>query len=176
MTIREQAKSQGLKRYDMPKPCKRGHLGQRYTSTGICCECDLLAQKARRDKDPETNRRRVKRWQKKNPDKHNAKSRRWYAENTEQHSETVSDWQKRNPDKKRAIDAAYRARRLQALPPWADLKAIEAFYSKCPEGHEVDHIYPLKHELISGLHVLENLQYLTISENRQKSNHWPYPN
>ncbi len=29
----------GNKRYLMTKPCKRGHLGERYASCGLCCQC-----------------------------------------------------------------------------------------------------------------------------------------
>lgn len=36
--------------------------------------------------------------------------------------------------------------------------------------HHVDHIHPLVHPLICGLHVPANLQVITGSENVQKSN------
>jgi hypothetical protein len=55
-------------------------------------------------------------------------------------------------------------------PSWADTLAIADFYSNCPKGYEVDHIIPLRGELVSGLNVINNLQYLTITENRKKSN------
>ena len=42
---------------------------------------------------------------------------------------------------------------------------IKYIYENCPAGHEVDHIMPLSR---GGLHTPENLQYLTIRENRQK--------
>jgi len=59
------------------------------------------------------------------------------------------------------------------LPKWADLVAIEEFYKNCPEGMSVDHIYPLQGELCCGLHVLENLQYLSIKDNSSKNNRMP---
>lgn len=57
-------------------------------------------------------------------------------------------------------------------PLWVDLEAILAIYAACPEGHEVDHIAPLKDIIdgrpVSGLHVPWNLQYLTTEANRKK--------
>lgn len=62
------------------------------------------------------------------------------------------------------------ASKLKRTPEWADMKKIEDIYHKCPKGYEVDHIFPLQGKLVSGLHVPENLQYLTKEENRKKSN------
>lgn len=70
----------------------------------------------------------------------------------------------------RASSSAYKAAKLERIPKWADLNIIEDFYSKCPEGYEIDHIIPLQGINVSGLHVIDNLQYLTISDNREKSN------
>jgi HNH endonuclease len=69
--------------------------------------------------------------------------------------------------KKREISYRYLERRKKQTPPDANLQAIKQFYENCPEGHEVDHIIPISK---GGLHTLENLQYLTIRENRKKSN------
>ena len=71
---------------------------------------------------------------------------------------------------KSAIARIMHTKRKYRLPKWADLKAIREFYMKKPKGYEVDHIIPLSGKLVSGLHVLENLQYLTIAENRSKNN------
>jgi len=64
-------------------------------------------------------------------------------------------------------NARYRARKKNQTPEDADINSMQEFYENCPDGYEVDHIIPLSK---GGLHTLENLQYLTISENRKKSN------
>lgn len=58
----------------------------------------------------------------------------------------------------------------ERTPGWANLEVIEHIYKNCPKGYHVDHIIPLRGDLVSGLHVPENLQYLTAKENTQKSN------
>jgi hypothetical protein len=64
----------------------------------------------------------------------------------------------------------YRAAQLQRTPSWANLASIKKIYSNCPKGKHVDHIIPLQGELVCGLHVENNLQYLTAKENCSKGN------
>jgi uncharacterized protein YjcR len=64
-------------------------------------------------------------------------------------------------------NARYRARLKNQVVEGEDLSLIKEFYKNCPPGYEVDHIIPLSK---GGLHTLSNLQYLTITENRRKSN------
>lgn len=79
-------------------------------------------------------------------------------------------WAKDNPGKANAKVAKRRSKKLQATPEWSDLQAIQAFYEACPEGFHVDHIVPLQGKLVSGLHVPNNLQYLTATDNLSKGN------
>lgn len=72
----------------------------------------------------------------------------------------------------KANTRAYRLAKMLRVPTWADLKAIKEIYEACPEGYHVDHIVPLQGELVSGLHVENNLQYLTATENMSKGNKW----
>lgn len=78
-----------------------------------------------------------------------------------------------NPEKYLAYQASYqRIRQAQLLMPINTyyLATITEFYLGCPVGLEVDHILPLKNEMVSGLHVPWNLQYLTRTQNAKKSN------
>jgi hypothetical protein len=55
-------------------------------------------------------------------------------------------------------------------PKWSDLNKIAKFYRDRPEGYHVDHIEPLNGVYVCGLHVIENLQYLTAFDNLSKGN------
>lgn len=61
----------------------------------------------------------------------------------------------------------YYMKRKNQTPEDADMEKIKEIYLNCPPGYEVDHIIPVSK---GGLHHQDNLQYLTIAENRSKSN------
>ena len=72
------------------------------------------------------------------------------------------------------------AAKLNATPPWVDLKAIEVVYIEAARltretgvAHEVDHYYPLQGKTSCGLHVSWNLRISTRSVNRSKGNRLP---
>ena len=97
-------------------------------------------------------------------------AKKQYATNKQTQSERWKRWYLKNKEKQNAKSAMERAMRLQRCPSWADLVAIEKFYNERPIDHHVDHIIPLRGKKVSGLHVLENLQYLPSGENLSKSN------
>jgi hypothetical protein len=88
----------------------------------------------------------------------------------ERHKAYLAQWKKDNKAIYNAYLASRKTRVKKATPKWADLQAIRDFYFNCHAGHHVDHIVPLNGKIVSGLHVIENLQYLTIEENLKKSN------
>jgi hypothetical protein len=56
------------------------------------------------------------------------------------------------------------------IPSWANMNRIMEIYENRPDGCHVDHIIPLRGKYVWGLHVENNLQYLTASENMRKHN------
>ena len=66
-----------------------------------------------------------------------------------------------------------RRRLVRATPGWADLESIREFYRAArAAGKEVDHIVPLAGKNVCGLHVIDNLQMLSRSENASKGNRY----
>jgi hypothetical protein len=58
----------------------------------------------------------------------------------------------------------------KSFPKWINKKELINIYKQCPKGYHVDHIIPLSHPDVCGLHVPWNLQYLPLEENIFKSN------
>jgi hypothetical protein len=87
---------------------------------------------------------------------------------------TIEHWDKvgrRTPEdhalKNRVGVHNYRARKLKATCPTANLDLIKKIMQNCPVGYEVDHIISMSN---GGKHHEDNLQYLPAMENRRKSN------
>lgn len=132
----------------------------------FCKPCMNAYNGRNREKDPEAHRARANAWYATNKERALANVKAWKAKNPDY----ISRWQKANPGKVRAIGMRRHAAKFQRTPTWSEIEAITEFYEACPAGHEVDHIVPLRGKVVSGLHVLANLQYLTIHDNRTKKN------
>jgi len=72
ITGKEAVKS-GLKRYFTGKPCKHGHISERYLDRR-CAACDKSRGEKSRKKDSAKATERACKWQKDNPEKANLSS------------------------------------------------------------------------------------------------------
>lgn len=168
----KEARALGLPTYFTGKPCPKGHTAERRTANRGCVVCNK-----------ETTNEYCNRRYHENIEVERAYRRQHYRQN----KQSYIDASRRNatpyvrktegtrdksfqPGYWSAKVAEYRAKKKQRTPAWADLTAIESFYNACPPGFEVDHIIPLNGKNVSGLHVLNNLQYLTRIENASKGN------
>jgi len=150
---RKEAKAQGLKHYFTGIQCINGHTTFRFTANSTCGEC-LLA----------THKNYLK-------TEHGKAVQKAYDRGEK--AKQAHRVRKKDPRVKkmnRRDGAKRRAAKLERTPSWVDHEAISRIYLFCPNGYEVDHIIPLQGKLVSGLHVPDNLQYLTCTENRIKYN------
>jgi hypothetical protein len=175
LVSREEARARGLTLYFTGAPCRHGHLSQRWVANHRCRECARLKEPHYRatyqaDKIDAVRAKKLAHYYA-NIEKRRACNKRWLIENRERHSALTAAWAKRNPGKVTHNSRCYELRKARATPPWADLERIKAIYIEAARlGLSVDHIVPLKGKKVCGLHVENNLQFLTRLDNIRKGN------
>lgn len=162
-----EARSLGVRKYYTGRPCLRGHVADRLTSTQQCCECDR--ERYRRKSHEEYTRQLEI-------------NRQWYANNRERHIANTTRWSKDNLDKTRkAWRECTRRRRAQKLrspdsfteSQFDALKARYQFRCLACGRHESelknplqpDHIVPLSR---GGMDGIDNIQPLCKPCNQHK--------
>lgn len=98
-------------------------------------------------------------------------NREYHEENKELLNARVAEWRRSNHGSVNHYKAKRRALHRKATPEWANIQEIKSIYATARSlGMVVDHIIPLRGKAVSGLHVENNLQILSRSENAHKYN------
>jgi hypothetical protein len=86
-------------------------------------------------------------------------------------------WKRDNPAKCNAMSARRKARKLKATPSWENKRKTQWYYDESQRisqetgvAHHVDHMVPLKHWSVRGLHWHMNFDVLPGAENCSKNN------
>lgn len=134
----------------------------------------------------------------KNADAAKARAKKWAEENREKRREISKAYVKRNPETRHETSKKHRldnpglyaehfkmrqTRKQRAMPIWADREAIKAIYRQSAFAtrvtgvkYHVDHYFPLKSDVVCGLHNEFNLRILPATANLSKSNKMPQEN
>jgi hypothetical protein len=88
---RDEARARGLKRFFTGRPCKRGHIAERYVGSRGCVECDrahaLEWRVANVEKARERSREDNRKYRAANPQKDQERKRKWDAANKDKINE-----------------------------------------------------------------------------------------
>jgi hypothetical protein len=184
-TSRKEAKALNSKYYFTGQPCKNGHIALRKTK-GACVECLKLDWSKANQKRAEYFANYNKRVEVKD------KKHEWYQANRQQVIERArtrpvellrqyrKTWKLNNKLQVLADNKVRRRKHREATPPWITRKQkseIRQLYQiaitmtkTTGEQYVVDHIIPLRSDIVCGLHVPWNLRVITQEENLRKSN------
>lgn len=163
---------------------------------GECKACVAVRKRAWIDANPGRQAANIARWAKENPEKSRAIKSKWAKGhpdkvNADQARRRKANpgrsvaysrkWQKAHSAQVNANNTRHRAKKLQATPAWANQFFIDEIYDLAQlrtkatgVEHQVDHIVPLNHKKVCGLHVEFNLRVIPAVINQKKGNrHWP---
>lgn len=139
------------------------------------------------DKHRKSDKRKetLTKWREQNKEHIKNLSHNYYTQNREKRKLQGDLWRLSNkhrlkiirqkPQAKVLARARRAKRRLIENSPISNFfnQEIKQIYKNCPSGYHVDHIVPINHKTVCGLHVPWNLQYLTAQENMKKGNKIP---
>ena len=156
---RQEALAIGYIRYYTGKPCKHGHYAERYTNSRTCIECNRL------------------KWERRPKEKRQEYWQSYYNEEVKNRKvETARKRRELNPYKRKKFRSERKVRVRQAtIRSKADQIKVQEIYLQSQrltletgEEYCVDHIIPIAHPDVCGLHTAANLQIITAQDNKRK--------
>lgn len=160
-----------------------------------CKVCAKIKMAATYQKHRERRREEGKTNYQKNSERDIARATKWASENKEKRREISKAYVKRNPETRHETSKKNRlanpgmyaehykmrqTRKRKAMPTWANRDAIKALYRQSAFAsamtgtqYHVDHYFPLKSDVVCGLHNEFNLRIVPATVNLSKANKMP---
>ena len=139
-----------------------------------CLACEKKRKDAWRLQNKEHHNAKCRNWVEANLEKRKLIVKKWNQENIEAVREAKRLWRYANPDRARAqVNARRSAMRRATLPLLNEFDRLyidELYHLAQLRKVTVDHIVPLQHKDVCGLHVPWNLRLMDASKNFSKSN------
>ena len=157
----KEAVATGSLYYFTGKRCLGGHVARRFTKNRNCEECLRFRNFSRTTK---------RYWSSYGSDPEYRKKKREYAKAYyREHKDKSYINGKKRWERLQQANVATKAgqKEMKRLYLTAQMMSLES-----GEQYEIDHIIPLQHPEVSGLHVPANLQIVTPVENREKGSHF----
>jgi 5-methylcytosine-specific restriction endonuclease McrA len=109
--MKQAAKAAGERHYFTGIPCRNGHVAKRFTSCGLCVECQREKVRKHREKNPEWWAEKQRRYIERNPERRREIEKRSRAKNGHKYAEREREYHKQYREK-------HREHRLQASLDW----------------------------------------------------------
>lgn len=151
--------------------CPKGHdtfVTGRYPNR-ICKQCILDYQVIYRIEHPNEIKEKNKQWRHAHREEVAIKELEWNRKNKEILKIKKKIYRDNHPEIYRPMLLRNTTNRGLRVVSWGQ-EGMKQFYRNMPKDMSEDHIIPLQGKLVSGLHVIWNLQYLSPEANSKKGN------
>jgi hypothetical protein len=178
---RKEAKEKGQNYYFTGIICKNGHIDLRQVNDFKCKSCGLERRKADYKKNAENEKAYAKQYYHNNKERLNYLSRKYSKNNRNKINELSKQFRSQRPEVGLSNVNKRRAAKIKATPKWFENEKenIRELYRQAKileeetgDKYHVDHIVPLIHDGVCGLHCLENLRVIPAKENLAKNNYF----
>ena len=151
-----EALRRGEKYYYTGKPCKHGHIGPRFTTGRKCKECAYIRNRKRTTEENY--------WTDYGDEEYKKRKREYAKKHYLTYAHKKAFANRRRLIKLARVATRAGAEKIRRMTLESQIRTLDTGIK-----YEIDHIIPIVHDKVCGLHVPANVQILTKKQNRAKA-------